>query len=218
MKNKIDWLNHGVAFLAALLGILIAFQLEAFQNNRQENEKLRITLNSIKEEIKNNQYIYKSNIETLSNWFEYYSYADEFYQNGKVEISSTAFERMKSKSPNRFQSWKIGKESNDSIYIFNHAEFLIDIVPEIGISSSSWQAGLYSGVLNKLDIEQLTNLNKIYMWTEKDLGLNESGFYEMVAVEEITNLNLLEDYYKKVIKIQQLKMDRIDFIYNQIEW
>lgn len=218
MKNKIDWLNHGVAFLAALLGILIAFQLEAFQNNRQENEKLRITLNSIKEEIKNNQDIYKRNIETLSNWFDYYRYADEFYQNGKIEIGSSEFERMKSISPNRFESWNIGKESNDSIYTFNHAEFVIDVVPEIGISSSSWQAGLYSGVLNKLDIKQLINLNKIYQWTEKDMGLNESEFYEMMAVEEITKLNLLEDYYKRVIKIQQLKMDRIDFIYNQIEW
>lgn len=46
MKSKIDWVNHLIAFLSALLGILIAFQLEDYQEKQQEKEKLQIALTS----------------------------------------------------------------------------------------------------------------------------------------------------------------------------
>ena len=60
MKNKlsnIDWSNHIVAFFSALLGILIAFQLQDYQDDQKEEEELQITLEAIKKEIENNQNI-----------------------------------------------------------------------------------------------------------------------------------------------------------------
>jgi len=36
--DKIDWLNHMIAFLSALLGIVIAFQLEDFQEDQKAQE------------------------------------------------------------------------------------------------------------------------------------------------------------------------------------
>jgi len=62
MKNKIDWLNHGIAFLAALLGILIAFQLDDYQEDQQRKKELQITLSSIKKEIESNRRIYRFNV------------------------------------------------------------------------------------------------------------------------------------------------------------
>ncbi len=205
-------------FFSALLGILIAFQLEAYQNNKQENAKLRITLGAIKEEIENNQLIYKNNTETLSNWFDYYSYADEYHKNGRVKIQSEIYNRMNKQFPLRFNTWKKDSASNNNMYVFNYAEFIIDVAPTIGVSTSSWQTGLYSGVLNQLDAKQLTQLNKIYQWIERDMGLNDKEFYEMIVLNDNTNLTLLYDYYQRIIKIQQFKMERIDKIYAQIEW
>lgn len=38
--SKIDWRNHFVAFLSALLGIFIAFQLENWREGRIERERV----------------------------------------------------------------------------------------------------------------------------------------------------------------------------------
>ena len=67
---KIDWLNHFIAFLSALFGILIAFQLEDYRDDQKEKEELQITLNAIKKEIENNQKIYRTNVKTLSDFLD----------------------------------------------------------------------------------------------------------------------------------------------------
>ena len=75
--HKIDWRNHFVAFLSALLGILIAFQLEDYSDNKQKEEELEIIIKSIKVEIQNNLGIYETNVRRLSEWLEYYSFHEQ---------------------------------------------------------------------------------------------------------------------------------------------
>ena len=72
MKTKLDWPNHIIAFFSALLGILIAFQLEGYRDTRKDNEELKSALISIKSEIDNNFNIYETNVEQLGIWLEYW--------------------------------------------------------------------------------------------------------------------------------------------------
>ena len=226
MKNKlsnIDWSNHIVAFFSALLGILIAFQLQDYQDDQKEEEELQITLEAIKNEIENNQNIYRTNIKTLTNFLEFYETIDfvvtEFeFDDGEVAVSKDKFEKMKLESPDRFDDWKLKRQQNDSTLIFESFDINIPGY-EVIISTSSWQAGLYSGVLNRLDHSRLSKLTHIYKWIEKDIGLNEGEFWEDQFSDKLFgDLNLIVTYYKRLNKIQQMKLSIVSNYYDQIEW
>ena len=130
------------------------------------------------------------------------------------------YKRMRSKSPDRLQNWILVKQENDSIYVFEVGvdDFILDEAPLTGISVSSWQAGLYSGILNRLDHDRLTKITQIYEWVEKDIGLNERDVYEMIALSEILDINTILDFYERIIKIQQMKLDRINSYSEKIDW
>ena len=213
--NKIDWLNHMIAFLSALLGIVIAFQLEDFQEDQKEREDLQITLIAIKKEVENNQSIYRTNIETLAEFLDYISILED--KNDKeYRINKNKFDKIKSKSPDRVDDWKLKRQENDSTLIFE--PFDIDVpAAETGISTSSWKAGIYSGILNRLDHSNLSKLTHIYEWIEKDIGLNEVEFLENVVLEKFHDIDIIVNYYTKLTKIQQMKLGIVSDYYNQIQ-
>jgi hypothetical protein len=70
--NKIDWPNHIIAFVSALLGILIAFQLEYYREEHKEDEELSKALIIVKKKVENNLQIYKTNTDNLGHWLAYY--------------------------------------------------------------------------------------------------------------------------------------------------
>jgi len=220
MRNKIDWLNHGIAFLAALLGILVAFQLEDYQENRQGKEELKITLNAIKAELDNNRLIYKSNVDRLSEFLTYMNLIGQNLENGEIRIRKEVYEKMKPKFPARFAEWELVKEVNDSLLIFTKTVFLIDVVPETGISTSSWQAGIYSGVLNRLNHDKLAKLTNIYEWIQKDMGIDEASFYDnvLVATSEYMDHDQMIQDYGQIVKIQKFKLAMVNMNYDKIEW
>ena len=187
-KNRgIDWLNHAISFLSALIGIFIAFQLEDYKDSRRENEELKVTLAAVKSEIENNMAIYQSNIDSLSGWLEYYAVCKTVNDKGEIRVSRSVFDKMKSIAPKRFTTWTLKHIENDTMMIYNtgDASFVIDVDPKMSVSTSSWQAGLYSGALNRVDHDRLTKLNQIYDWTSKDIGLNEKDFYSNILSKDL---------------------------------
>lgn len=222
MKTKltsIDWLNHTIAFLSALIGIFIAFQLEDYQDNRQEEKNARVTLDAIKTEIEQNMSIYQANIETLSEWLRYYRLT-QTWKNGEIRVGKVEFEKMKSQATNRFRNWQLKGTENDTVVVLTvpSGEFFIDVAPETGISTSSWQAGLYSGALNRVHNEQLAKLNHIYEWTTKDIGLNEREFYQGLLSDEFDNIDRMIEFYTMVVHVSEMKLSRIKLYYDQIKW
>ena len=89
---------------------------------------------------------------------------------------------------------------------------------ETGISTSSWQAGIYSGILIRLDHGRLSKLTHIYEWIEKDIGLNELEFLKGNVLSEFGDLDLIVNYFTKLTKIQQMKLGIVSDYYDQIEW
>lgn len=217
MTNGIDWKNHSISFLSALLGIFIAFQLEDCQDDRQEQARLKITLGAIKDEIETNREIYRKNVTQLTAWLEYFKLQDQVNQKGELSLPTARFEQMRNEHPSRVEGWKVISRSNDSVSLETNGHFLIDVIPETGISTSSWQAGLYEGILNRVDNSTLSKLTRIYEWTEKDIGLSDREFYED-AIAEISNTTVIVNHYGKVAKVQQFKLDMIDRVYREIDW
>lgn len=217
--TKIDWLNHLVAFFSALLGILIAFELDSYREKSQETEKLKVTLTAIRNELENNITTYSHNVTVLSDWLEYFELSKKFV-NGELKLEQSTFERLKKDNPDRFQSWTIERIESDSFYIFleRKIRFQIDVGPISNISNSSWQAALYSGVLHRLDHERVVLLTQMYDWVAKDIGLNDREFNENIYLNEVTDIDMLVDYYKSIVKIHRAKHDNVKRYYGQVNW
>jgi len=117
MNFKIDWINHLIGFLTALIGIVIAFQLDDWQERRREEEKLKITLKAIKAEIDSNKEIYKTDALALNDWVEYWIFMQSHDEDNNEEIIATEREmnQMKEQHPARFGNAKFIKKYRDSL-------------------------------------------------------------------------------------------------------
>lgn len=219
MKTKIDWPNHLIAFFSALLGILIAFQLEDYRENRQDDEKLQNTVNAIQNEIDNNLKIYQTNVDQIGNWLEYWELFSRVDGDGLLEVNKYKYERLRTTSPNRFKGWILIQQMSDSVLVFQtNGDLDVDILPETGISISSWTAGLYSGILNRFDHNRLVKLTHIYEWIEKDLGVSDRELLEDQFGSGIHDINIIIAYFTRIVNVHELKYQRIKTIYDKIDW
>jgi len=222
IKNiRVDWPNHVVGFLSALLGIYIGFRLEGVREDHQERKRIEIVKQSIKNEIENNLRIYEQNIEALSDWLDYYAICSEKLDGEKHLILGTSeYRKITSKHPTRFTNLKQIRTLDDTLSVFDWSP-VVDVAPATGLSTSSWKAGIASGLLNSMDYALVDNLSAIYDWIEKDIGANEKDFYEnMLGLRsnDITNLRQLVLDYQIIVKIYAFKRDRIRRIYDNIQW
>ena len=225
-KTHIDWKNHLIAFLSALLGILIAFQLEDYRSRQNDLDNLDIAMSSIKNEIENNLAIYKSNTELLNDWLDYYSLSELVNQNNEVTVSKPRYQEL-SNNPNqkdRYENWVVVVETNDSVTL-NVPENgpLIDFLPATDISTSSWYAAINSGLLTRVDNNVLNKLTSIYQWTEKDFGLDELDLFQLPINSEVSNteedsIDELVEYFKKLHAIHSWKHRMILPIFEDLEW
>lgn len=223
MSNiRIDWINHLVGFFTALIGIFIAFQLDDWQEKNQEEEKVKITLAAIKSEIDDNRGIYQRDVTVLSNWLEYWDFvgANRPEFNGQMMATEKKMEIMKKRHPQRLDSARFIKRYNDSINIYSAGTIMIDVTVESGISTSSWEAAKSSGVLNSLDHSLMTQLTKIYGWIDKDLGIDDADVIRRNASleSESTDVSILTHDYRMIVRVYDLKFDRIEKIYQKIDW
>ena len=219
MTTKIDWPNHIIAFFSALLGILIAFQLEDYRENRQDDEKLENTVNAIQNEIDNNLRIYRNNVDKIGNWLEYWELLSSVDGDGMLEVKKYKFERLKAKTPHRFEGWILIKQMSDSVLVLQTTgDIDVDVLPETGISVSSWTAGLYSGILNRFDHNRLIKLTHIYEWIEKDLGVSDREIIEDQIDSDIDDIDIIIAHFTRIVRVHKLKHQRIKTIYDKIEW
>lgn len=219
-KIKIGWINHLIGFVSVLLGIFIAFQLNNWQQNASQRKNINTALRSIKQEVENNMAIYLKNKEELSHWLEYVSELQSSMDaNGNLVIGEKALNNFMEKNPNRFDDLEYIGRYNDSLNIYQTG-LKIDIMPESGISTSSWDAANSTGILNSIDFSTVAILTRIYDWTTKEIGINDAEIYNQhfLRENELLDLNTLVRDYNTIVSASRLKYQRIELYYNQMDW
>ena len=215
---KIDWLNHFVGFLSALLGIYIAFRLESYRENEQEVTKTKIIERTIWAEVDNNIKIYEENVEKLSGWLEYYQFnTSRKQESGLLAVGKNELRYITTKYPNRFKTLKMEKVINDTLALYSVTTFL-DVVPTAGITTSSWKAGETSGLLNSMDYELVHNLSKVYEWFEMEIGPTDKDFYNSMIGNKMTDIETVVGHYSVIVKSQELKLREIKKVLAEIKW
>jgi hypothetical protein len=222
-KFRIDWINHSVGFLSALLGIYIAFRLENYREEEKEKEKVKIVKGALKKEIEDNLKIYKTNIDDLSGWLEFKDFYDKTWDNKNegLVVGLNEFSLMSKKQPARFLNAKEIKQINDTLKVFD-VDFVVDVAPMTGISTSSWKTALTSGILTSMDYSFTTKLSQLYDWTDKNIGTSEEELFEnylgLNKKENTVNLTALVTQYRNILRVQTLKYDKINIINSGINW
>jgi len=222
-KFRIDWINHAVGFLSALLGIYIAFRLENYREEEKEKEKVQIVKIALKKEIEDNLKIYKTNVDALSGWLEYKDFYDKKWDDTKrgLVIGATELSWIIKKQPIRFAHMKAIKSINDTLKVYEH-DFQVDVAPTTGISTSSWKTALASGVLNSMDYSFTTKLSQLYDWTEKDIGTSEEELFEnflgLDKKETFADFGKLVTHYRNILRVQVLKYEQMSRINAGIDW
>jgi FtsZ-binding cell division protein ZapB len=69
-KYQIDWPNHIIGFFSALFGILIAFELDEWREERNQIEIARVAFENLKKEIQINQNSLHENISNNVNYID----------------------------------------------------------------------------------------------------------------------------------------------------
>ncbi len=70
-KQFIDWHNHTITFISTIIGILIAFQLEDWRENREEQVKIDKAEVSLFNELERNKVGLESIIKVNKDWLLY---------------------------------------------------------------------------------------------------------------------------------------------------
>jgi hypothetical protein len=214
------------------MGIFIAFQLEDYQNDRQELEDLEIVLTAIEKEVQNNLKIYEENIDKLGYWVEYYDLSKNRDKNNRIRIERKLYDLEKTQNAEaakrKYANWEIIDSDEDYYYLKGkHGDMIsffpnmppayrLNYLPNSNISSGSWLAGINSGALNRLENRKMAALYNIYNTIDQNLGLyNTFDLYgEMyrdpkrmdmdidVLAERFRDIVSAESYKVRIIKEQ----------------
>jgi hypothetical protein len=149
---KIEWLNHLLGFLGVILGVLIAFWLNNWAQNRKELQVARVALSNIQNELERNRESLDSVIlenETQLAFFEAYlvKTADDMKFLGKPGY----FDSVQAIYPHLL------KGENDVTVSVSLYE-----LPDV-----AWRTTLNSTTLSAIDFELVYHLNEAYSLQQK---------------------------------------------------
>lgn len=217
-SGNIEWGNHFVSFLSALMGIFIALQLEDWRENRAETVRANEALASIKAELDSNIALYSYNIHGLKEQAECLKFFRTHEDKGFLLATPQDFEAMKNKYPRRFQ-FKLAGKVNDSLYRYE-GEPKVDFLPNSGFSVSAWHSAEVSGTIRVFSQDKTSALTYMYDWIAKDLGFSDAEFFARIisSYGTISDIREVERNYTLLAEIYEFKLRKIQERYKNLSW
>lgn len=160
-KYQIDWPNHIIGFFSALFGILIAFELDEWREERNQIEIARVAFENLKKEVQINQ---NSLHENISNNVNYIDALQSLFDKMDNQLRFVGV-RAEADSINLNFSQVVFIEWNDSVK--RKAELpLVHIgmhnIATPTLQSSAWESAKATGALNLMDYEKVLSLSSLY--------------------------------------------------------
>jgi hypothetical protein len=161
-QYKIDWPNHVIGFFSALFGILIAFELEEWRDEKNQIEIARIAFENLKKEVQINQNSLRENIainvKHLKSLQALLNRMDN--QLGFIGSKEEADSINRNFSQVAFIEWDDVVNNNTlvkPIVIIGLHNITIPM-----IQSSAWESAKATGALNLMDYEKVLSLSSLY--------------------------------------------------------
>jgi hypothetical protein len=187
--SGIDWKSQMISFAATILGILIAFQLDDYQETVKAEQKATRTYQAIALEITENVARMEDGLNTLNVWLEYIDFikSHDSLAPPNLVCSEREFHYIVSRNGDRFANSKLIRSYKDTLNVYSLESIRFDFLLPL-LSTSNWETAKSSGALNALEHEQISPLTEIYEWLTLDLGTNERKIHQMLSTDQVQGL------------------------------
>lgn len=220
-KLNIDWTNHFIAFLATVIGIIIAFSLEDWNDSRKEKEAVHQAMNSLKSELKSNFEIINNNLNRLPKFtglnrvilkYRISDIPDDL----KVILvcSKNQFDSLRQIYQNEISEESIIQKAGDSKITFY--TYWDGFFPE-RLNFDNWEAVKSSGLLYKFKHGQMITINRVYSHLQRNpSGVSEDDIVLMQVQDKKLNLDLFDEKIGSFRFSNEMKLSFTDSDYKSI--
>ncbi len=149
IKNvKIDWINHLVGLLGVLFGVLIAFWLSNWSNEKRAEATLEVALVNIKSEVSRND----ANLDTIfNNNLKLYEFLGKYLKSVDAEMNVTATDQV----------WKSLQRQYPEYLEDEGSEVRLDL-DLFQLSDVAWSAAHRTDAFSSMDYNLAFALEKSY--------------------------------------------------------
>lgn len=169
-KSKIDLANHTVGFISVLMGVVIAFWLNSWSEDRKEQRTIRLALQNMKTEIKKNQTNLDSVIDKNKRQVEFLNkYLASIDEDMNIVVSQEKWKELVDTYPNQLELASSGISIQLDLY---------------QLSGVAWATTHRTGILSSIDFELAFVLEEAYELQEK---VNEFDKVFLIDLKAITN-------------------------------
>lgn len=167
-KKRIDWTNHIVGFVSVVLGVVMAFWLNSWNEQRKETRSVRVALQNIKREILKNQ----ANLDTIVDQNRrHLVFLEELLgsTNNEMEVTVSAekWQGLVEKYPEELGTGASGVRLNLSLY---------------QLSEVAWATAHRTAVLSSIDFDLAFTLEEVYDLQEKLNEFDQSFIVDLRAI------------------------------------
>jgi hypothetical protein len=161
-QYKIDWPNHLIGFFSALFGILIAFELEEWRDEKNQVEIARVAFENLKKEVQINQ---NSLHENIANNIRHINSLQSLFIKMDNQLKFVG-SRAEADSINQNFNQVVFIEQYDSVKKVKMERPVIHIgmhnitIPTL--QSSAWESAKATGALNLMEYEKVLSLSSLY--------------------------------------------------------
>ena len=186
-RNKIEWLNHFVGFVSVVLGVLMAFWLNSWNESRKESDSIETALQNIRNEIEKNQggmdSIITKNKRQRDMLEEYLKYIDEDME---VRVSKERLNPLLAQYGEYLTSDGTGVKINLELF---------------QLSEVAWVATHRTGILAAIDFELAFTLESTYDLQEKVNSFDDT------IISELRNISGKKDSFEKIYRALDIEIN-----------
>lgn len=210
---KIDWPNHIIAFFSALFGILIAFELEEWRDQRKEQQLAASAFTNLKNEVDLNRNILHENVTTNLNTIHSLQRLLPKMDNHLTFAGTRAEADTINHDYGKLIYISVGDSVRGGGVTRWPVHFGLGSITMPSLQASAWESAKATGALNFLSYEKVVSLSFVYndakindelaeirsLWRHSDNIQNKADFAKLLSAMEKSHLVLekeLEEFDK----------------------
>lgn len=207
-KKTIDWQNHIITFVSTIVGILIAFQLENWRENREEQIKIKKAEVSLINELERNKIGLENIIKENKDWLSYADFIFSHTYDDHLACSQQELDSISKVYPSRFTRNSFIKALTKTTNLYQMS-FEVDIPFIFQIETATWEAVKSSGTLNYIEQGNVF----WYVKTYKELERRLSTLDERELMEKLGNYGSTITLYNLVVDQTRGYEIKLDFLH-----
>jgi hypothetical protein len=217
--SKIDWQNHLVAFIATFIGIIIAFELEDWNDSRKDQQAINVAIQSLRDELQADTMLMRRTLRYLPRFTGLNGAilkfrTGEWPEEGDATLRCTPaqFDSLKVLYPEGVTDAAVARRIGTTGVEFTAG--WEGFIPE-RLRFDNWMAVKSSGLLYKFNHEQMTTFVSVYSFLERNYtGVSEDDIVKM----QVESRTITPEQFRKTVNALKFSYEMsLTFIETDLE-